>query len=87
METFEFFSFKGLMIWGTACLTLAIFCCFFSTRRSLFLKIFTVDEEEYNQANKDMPDGMLFKKSWRMFSLVFFSMAVISIILAIALKK
>ncbi|MHC4740245.1 MAG: hypothetical protein ACYS9Y_15150 [Planctomycetota bacterium] len=75
--------FTGYIIGGIAGVVLAIIMWFFSTRRSLFLRIFTAYEEDRDEADKNMPKGELFQKVFRGFTVAFLIFAIVFIALAI----
>ena len=78
-------SFTGYIIGGIAGFILAIMMWFFSTRRSLFLRVFSAYEEDRNEAHKNMPKGVLFQKVCRFFAVVFLIFAIVFVALAIFL--
>ena len=79
-------SFTGYVACGISSFLLAIMMWFFSTRRSLFLRVFCPYEEDRNEADKNMAKGMLFQKSCRGFAIVFFIFAMIFIAIAVLSK-
>ncbi len=76
----------GYVVVGIMGFILAIMMWFFSTRRSLFLRVFAAYEEDRNEADKNMPKGALFQKSCRFFAVVFLIFAMVFIALAIFSK-
>ncbi len=80
-------SFEDLLILGIGFIIFATIFWFFSTRRSLSLYIFTVDKEEYDETDKMGPKDIVFKKVLRNFSFVFILIAIVSLILAMFIKK
>jgi len=76
----------GYVVCGITGFILAIMMCFFSTRRSLFLSVFTAYEEDRKEADENMPKGILFQKVCRGFAVVFTIFAIVFITLAIFLK-
>lgn len=79
-------SFIGFVAMGITGFILAILSWFFSIRKSLFLRVFTPYEEDRNEAEKNMPKGVLFQKVFRGFAVVFLIVAMVFIALAIFLK-
>jgi small-conductance mechanosensitive channel len=76
-------SFTGFVVGGIAGFVFAIMMWFFSTRRSLFLRIFTAYEEDHNEADKNMPKDELFQKVCRGFAVAFLIFAIVFVALAI----
>jgi hypothetical protein len=58
---------------------------FFSTRRLLFLRFFTAYEEDRNEADKNLPKGVLFQKVCRGFALAELAIGTAFIVVAIFL--
>jgi len=83
---FIFLASVGYGVGGIMGFILAIIAWFFSTRRSLFLRVFTAYEEDRNEADKNMPKGVLFQKACRFFVVVFLIFAMVFTVLAIFSK-
>ena len=76
-------SFTGYVAGGITGFVLAVMAWFFSTRRSLFLRVFTAYEEDRNEADKNIPKGVLFQKVCRGFAVAFLIFAIVFVALAV----